>query len=89
MAVGGGTSGQGMEKDLVHWLYYFALEPDLWESIRTMDILERAFREVRRRTHPMNNFFTNKASSDRIMYGITEMLNKNWRGKTLKQISTI
>jgi len=37
----------------------------------------------------MNNFFTNEASSDRIMYGITEMLNKNWRGKTLKQISTI
>jgi len=37
----------------------------------------------------MNNFFTNEASSDRIMYGITEMLNKNWRGKTLKPISTI
>jgi hypothetical protein len=29
----------------------------------------------------MNNFFTNEASSDRIMYGITQMLNKNWRVK--------
>jgi len=78
-----------MEKDLVHCLHYFAFDPALWKSIRTTNILERAFREVRRRTRPMNNFFTNEASSDRIMYGITEMLNKNWRGKTLKPISTI
>jgi putative transposase len=78
-----------MEKDLFNCLHYFAFDPALWKSIRTTNILERAFREVRRRTRPMNNFFTNEASSDRIMYGITEMLNKNWRGKTLKQISTI
>ena len=37
----------------------------------------------------MNNCFTNEASSDRILYGITQMLNKKWRVKTLKQISTI
>ena len=78
-----------LEKDLFNCLQYFAFEPALWKSIRTTNILERAFREVRRRTRPMNNFFTNEASSNRIMYGITEMLNKNWRGKTLKQISTI
>ncbi|MEJ2093246.1 MAG: IS256 family transposase [Syntrophobacterales bacterium] len=78
-----------MEKDLFNCLHYFAFDPALWKSIRTTNILERAFREVRRRTRPMNNFFTNEASSNRIMYGITEMLNKNWRGKTLKQISTI
>jgi transposase-like protein len=78
-----------MEKDLFNCLHYFAFDPALWKSIRTTNILERAFREVRRRTRPMNNFFTNEASSDRIMYDITEMLNKNWRGKTLKQISTI
>jgi putative transposase len=78
-----------LEKDLFNCLHYFAFDPALWKSIRTTNILERAFREVRRRTRPMNNFFTNEASSDRIMYGITEMLNKSWRGKTLKQISTI
>jgi transposase-like protein len=55
----------------------------------TTNILERAFREVRRRTRPMNNFFTNEASADRIMYGVTDMLNKNWKGNTLKPISTI
>jgi len=78
-----------LEKDLFNCLQYFSFDPALWKSIRTTNILERAFREVRRRTRPMNNFFTNEASSNRIMYGITEMLNKNWRGKTLKQISTI
>jgi transposase-like protein len=78
-----------MGKDLFNCLHYFASDPALWKSIRTPNILERAFREVRQRTRPMNNLFTNEASSDRIMYGITEMLNKNWRGKTLKQISTI
>jgi hypothetical protein len=36
----------------------------------------------------MKNFFINEASSGRIMYGFYEVLNKNWRGKTLKPIST-
>lgn len=77
-----------MERDLVNCLHYFAFDPAIWKAIRTTNALERAFREVRRRTRPMNNFFTNEASSDRIMYGITDMLNKNWRGKALKLIST-
>ena len=62
-----------MEKDLIHCLPYFACAPALWKSIRTTNILERAFRKVLRRTRPMNNFFINEASSDRIMYGITQM----------------
>ncbi len=78
-----------MKKDLFSCLHFYDFPPERWKSIRTTNILERAFREVRRRTRPMNNCFTNEASSDRILYGITQMLNKNWRGKTLKQISTI
>jgi hypothetical protein len=38
---------------------------------------------------PMNNFFTNEASTGRIMYGVADMQNKNWRGNTQKPISTI
>jgi transposase-like protein len=78
-----------MKKDLFSCLHFYDFPPEQWKSLRTTNILERAFREVRRRTRPMNNFFTNEASSDRIMYGISQMLNKNWRGKTLKPISTI
>jgi len=36
----------------------------------------------------MNNFFTNEASANRIMHGITEMLNNNWKDNALKVIST-
>lgn len=78
-----------LKKDLFNCLHFYDFPKERWKSIRTTNILERAFREVRRRTRPMNNFFTNEASSDRITYGISQMLNKNWRGKTLKPISTI
>jgi len=78
-----------LKKDLFNCLHFYDFPKERWKSIRTTNILERAFREVRRRTRPMNNFFTNEASSDRITFGISQMLNKNWRGKTLKPISTI
>jgi len=76
-----------MKKDLFNCLHYYELDKELWKSVRTTNILERAFREIRRRTRPMNNFFTHEASADRIMYGTSEMLNNNWKGKTLKVIS--
>jgi len=78
-----------MRKDFFSCLHYYDVDQSLWKTVRTTNILERAFREVRRRTRPMNNFFTNEASADRIMYGVTDMLNKNWKGNTLKPISTI
>ena len=76
-----------LKKDLFNCLHYYQYDKELWKSIRTTNILERAFREVRRRTRPMNNFFTNEASANRIMYGISQMLNKNWKDKSPKLIS--
>jgi len=76
-----------LKKDLFNCLHYYKYDKELWKSIRTTNILERAFREVRRRTRPMNNFFTNEASANRIMYGISEMLNNNWKDKSPKLIS--
>ena len=77
-----------MRKDLFSCLHYYDFDKELWSSIRTTNVLERTFREIRRRTRPMNNFFTNEPSANRIMYGITDMLNKNWKGNSLKTIST-
>ena len=77
-----------MRKDLFSCLHYYDFDKELWNSIRTNNILERTFREIRRRTRPMNNSFTNESSANRIMYGITHMLNKNWKDNTLKPIST-
>ena len=48
-------------------LHFYDFSPERWSSIRTTNVLERAFREVRRRTRSMNNCFTDEASSDRIL----------------------
>ena len=58
-------------------------------SIRTTNFLNQAVREVQRHTRHMNRFFTNESSSDRLMCGDSEMLCRNWKGKTVNPISTI
>ncbi len=51
-------------------------------QIRTTNIIERAFREVRRRTRPMG-CFTNNDSVSRIIYAIFNRLNSKWMEKPL------
>jgi transposase-like protein len=41
----------------------------LWRKIRTTNLIERAFREVKRRTRPMG-VFGNRDSMDRILYAV-------------------
>ena len=65
-----------MKKDFFNCLHFYDVPPERWKSIRTTNILERAFREVRRRTRPMNNCFTNEASSDRILYASPKCLTR-------------
>ncbi len=74
-----------LEKDLFHCFHYFSFPRELWKTIRTTNILERAFREVRRRTRPMG-VFTNAESAERIMYGVSQHLNTNWQEHPLRQI---
>jgi len=74
-----------LEKDLFHCLHYYSFPEELWRTIRTTNILERAFREVRRRTRPMG-VFTNAESTERIMYGVTQKLNTNWEEHPLREI---
>jgi len=74
-----------LEKDLFHCFRYYHFPQHLWKTIRTANILERAFREVRRRTRP-KGVFTNAESAERIMYGVTEHLNANWQVPPLRQI---
>jgi transposase-like protein len=66
-----------LEKDFYHLLHYYAFPPELWKKIRTTNVLERTFREYRRRTRPMQ-VFLNPASAERIYYGVTDYLNRNW-----------
>ena len=55
-------------------------------QIRTTNIIERSFREVRRRTRPMG-CFTNYDSVSRIIYAIFNRLNTKWQEKPLKQFT--
>jgi putative transposase len=65
-----------MEKDLYHCLHYYAFPKELWKKIRTTNMLERDFREVRRRTRPMG-VFPNEDSAKRIFYGVTSGIHNN------------
>jgi len=41
----------------------------LWRKIRTTNLIERVFREVKRRTRPMG-VFANRSSMERILYAV-------------------
>ena len=65
-----------MEKDLHPCLHYYAFPRELWKKIRITNVLERDFREVRRRTRPMG-VFPNEKSAERIFYRVTNGIHKN------------
>ncbi|MGB2642260.1 MAG: IS256 family transposase [Candidatus Acidiferrum sp.] len=69
-----------VEANLEVLLNFFDLPESHWRKIRTTNVIERAFREVRRRTRPMSSF-TNLASCDRIIYGVITHLNTSWERK--------
>lgn len=56
------------------------------KRIRTTNVIERSFREVRRRTRPMS-CFNNNDSLQRIMYAVFYRLNTNWKAKPLSQFT--
>ena len=67
-----------LEKDLTACLVYLRFPAELHKAIRTTNLVERMFREVRRRTRPMG-VFANVESAERIMMGIGQQLNDAWR----------
>ncbi|HEY4816337.1 MAG TPA: IS256 family transposase [Candidatus Acidoferrum sp.] len=71
-----------VERDLDALLNFFAVPPAYWIKVRTTNVIEHAFREVRRRTRPMSSF-SNLESCDRIVYGVISHLNRSWERKPL------
>lgn len=73
-----------LERDLPELLAFFAFPQTLWKKLRTTNVIERCFVEVRRRTRPMV-CFVNPASVDRILYAIFNGLNlkPEWNKSTL------
>jgi transposase-like protein len=67
-----------LERDLDDLLTFFQIQqPTLWSRLRTTNLIERAFREVRRRTRPMG-VMANKDSLQRIIFAVFHHLNQNW-----------
>ena len=72
-----------LEKDLPELLSFFSFPQPLWKKLRTTNLIERCFVEVRRRTRPMV-CFVNIHSVDRIIFSIFNRFNQEWQNRTLK-----
>ena len=75
-----------VERDLAQLLSFFAVPAAHWKKVRTTNVIERAFREVRRRTRPMSSF-SNLQSCDRIIFGVLTHLNSSWERKPLPEFT--
>jgi transposase-like protein len=72
----------GLERDLGSLLAVFDLPPALRPSLRTTNLIERAFRELRRRLRPIGAL-PDRRSADRILYGAVLRLNELLAGRPL------
>lgn len=75
-----------LEKDLEDLLPFLDCPKTHQIKIRTTNVIERAFREVRRRTKVFS-CFTNLESTERIVFAIFSYLNDAWKEKPLKQFT--
>jgi putative transposase len=67
-----------LKKDFEQLLSFFQIKnSELWSRLRTTNLIERAFREVRRRTRPMG-VMAHTQSLQRIVYAVFHHLNQNW-----------
>jgi len=71
-----------LEKDLEELLAVFAVPPAHRQRVRTTNMIERFFRDVRRRTRPMG-CFQNAASAERTLYFQAARYNQKWEDKPL------
>ena len=76
-----------LEKDLDELLSFFQIKnPEMWSRLRTTNLIERSFREVRRRTRPMG-VMANAKSLQRIVFAVFHHLNQNWSQNTPKKFA--
>lgn len=71
---------QCLEKDIEELLVFYKQDKKLWVKIRTTNAIERLFKELRRRTRPMN-LFANEESCQRIVYALFAKYNKKWEDR--------
>ena len=79
-----------LEKDFDKLIPVFEFPKNIRKMIRSTNVIERCFREVRRRLKVMG-YFQNSKSCDRIIYAIFNYFNTKWQRpkrkiKTIKQL---
>jgi transposase-like protein len=73
-----------LKKDFEQLLTFFKIkDSQMWSRLRTTNLIERAFREVRRRTRPMG-VMAHTESLQRIVFAVFHHLNTNWSERPLK-----
>jgi len=75
-----------IQKDLEELLNFYSCPKAIWVKLRTTNVIERAFREVRRRTRPMS-CFNHDQSIERIVYAVLNRLNEQWEKQPLKEFT--
>lgn len=77
---------QSLLRDLPELLAFFGCPRPLWRKLRTTNIIERCFVEVRRRTRPMV-CVVNVQSVERIIDAIFNRFNLEWSQRALRQFT--
>ena len=75
-----------VEKDIDNLLNFYDCPKKHRKKIYTTNVIERQFKEVRRRTNVFS-CFSNIASCDRIIYAIFTHINNNWKDRSLKDFT--
>ena len=75
-----------LQKDLPDLLSFMNFPKQQWKQLRTTNVIERCFVEVRRRTRPMV-CFVNVGSVDRIIYSIFNSFNLKWENRSLRSFT--
>ena len=77
-----------LEKDMDACFVYYRFPIGIWKKIRSTNIIERAFREFRRRIKAMDSFPTEE-SCIRIMFALSKLLNEDWKYKPIKEFTQL
>jgi transposase-like protein len=75
-----------LAEDLEELLAFFDCPPKHWKRVRTTNVIERAFVEVRRRIRKMCAF-TTRSSCERILYAVFKRMNDDWTLHPLKDFT--
>jgi transposase-like protein len=73
-------------EDLEDLLQVYTCPKEIRIKLRTTNVIERVFREVRRRTRPMS-CFNNVDSIERIIFAVLSRQNDKWRIKPLQEFT--